>query len=129
MVEVVAAIIRGQGKILITQRLDDVHLARLWEFPGGKVEVGESLEAALQREIREELGVGIVVGEEFFSVEHEYPEKSVRLHFFSCSIVDGKPQALGVADLRWVRPEALAEFEFPPADAELIERLRRPPLQ
>ena len=124
IVEVVAAVIRMDGKILITQRLDDVHLARLWEFPGGKVETGESLEAALQREIREELGIGIWVGDEFFTVEHAYPEKTVRLHFFNCTVEEGQPVALGVADLRWVLPAELLNFEFPPADAELIEKLR-----
>jgi mutator protein MutT len=125
MIEVVAAVIQKNGKILITQRPDDVHLARLWEFPGGKVEAGESLERALQREIREELGVGIVVGDEFYTVEHEYPEKTVRLHFFNCEVRDGEPAALGVADLRWVSPGELPQFEFPPADKELIEKLQR----
>ena len=124
IVEVVAAVIRKDGKILITQRPDDVHLAKLWEFPGGKVEPGECLEAALQREIREELGVAISVADEFYTVEHAYPEKSVRLHFFNCVIEVGEPAPLGVADLRWVLPTGLTQFEFPPADAELIEKLR-----
>src|SRR3954468_16997701 len=105
LVEVVAAIIRNDGKILITQRRDDVHLARLWEFPGGKVEAGESLSAALRREIREELGIAIQVGDEFFTIEHAYPEKTVRLHFFSCEMTGGEPAALEVADWRWVRPD------------------------
>jgi 8-oxo-dGTP diphosphatase len=124
IIEVVAAVIRRDGRILITQRLDDVHLARLWEFPGGKVEAGESLEAALRREIQEELGIGIVVVDEFHTVEHDYPGKSVRLHFFNCVIGQGEPVSLGVADLRWVLPAELSQFEFPPADAELIEQLR-----
>lgn len=124
IIEVVAAVIRKDGKILITQRLRDVHLAGLWEFPGGKVEGGESLEAALEREIREELGVRIVVGDEFYMVEHDYPGKSVRLHFFNCEIREGQPTAVGVADMRWVVPGELLNFEFPPADAELIEKLR-----
>ena len=122
--EVVAAVIRKEGKILITQRPDDVHLAKLWEFPGGKVEAGESLQSALRREIREELRVDIVVGVEFYSVEHEYPGNPVRLHFFNCEIREGEPEALGVADLRWVLPAELDRFEFPPADAKLIEKLR-----
>jgi 8-oxo-dGTP diphosphatase len=125
IVEVVAAVIRREGRILITQRLDDVHLARLWEFPGGKVEAGESLEAALQREILEELGVGIAVSDEFYTVEHDYPGKSVRLHFFNCTIENGEPATVGVADLRWVLPKDLAQFEFPPADAGLIEKLKQ----
>ena len=123
IIEVVAAVIRTDGKILITQRLDQVHLAKLWEFPGGKVEPGESLEGALIREIREELGINIRVNDEFFTVEHDYPAKSVRLHFFNCTITDGEPAALAVADLRWVSPTDLNSFEFPPADAELIGKL------
>ena len=121
---IVAAIIRRDDQILITKRPDHVHLAGLWEFPGGKVESGESLEAALHREIREELGVEITVDREFFSVAHEYPDKSVHLHFFDCTILQGEPQPLEVADLRWVKAAELDDFEFPPADVELIRRLR-----
>ena len=124
IIDVVAAVIRRAGKILITQRLDNVHLAGLWEFPGGKVEADESFESALQREIREELGITISVLDEFFTVEHEYPTKSVRLHFFNCTISEGEPRPLGVADLRWVLPAELGNFEFPPADAALIAKLR-----
>jgi mutator protein MutT len=121
---IVAAIIRHDDLILITKRPDNVHLAGLWEFPGGKVESGESLEAALHREIREELGVEITVDREYFSVAHEYPDKSVHLHFFDCTILRGEPQPLEVADLRWVKTAELVDFEFPPADVELIRRLR-----
>ena len=124
IIDVVAAVIRRAGKILITQRLDNVHLAGLWEFPGGKVEADESFESALQREIREELGITIIVLDEFFTVEHDYPTKSVRLHFFNCTISEGEPRPLGVADLRWVLPAELGNFEFPPADAALIAKLR-----
>ena len=124
IIDVVAAVIRRTGKILITQRLDNVHLAGMWEFPGGKVEADESFEGALLREIREELGIEIRVLDEFFTVEHEYPTKSVRLHFFNCTITEGEPEPLAVADLRWVLPAELDKFEFPPADAELIAKLR-----
>ena len=122
-VEVVAAIVHRNGKILITRRLDHVHLAGLWEFPGGKVEAGESWEGALLREIREELGMEIAVGPEIFTIEHDYPTRSVRLHFFNCTVIQGEPQPLDVSDLRWVTPAQLADFEFPPADAELIKKL------
>jgi len=125
LIDVVAAVIRRDGKILITQRLDDVHLARLWEFPGGKVEAGESFEVALQREILEELGVEIRIHEEFFTTEHDYVTKSVRLHFYVCTLLRGEPAPLAVADLRWIRPNELCNFEFPPADADLIARLAR----
>jgi mutator protein MutT len=123
-VNVVAAIIRKDGRILITQRRDGVHLARLWEFPGGKVEANETFEAALQREILEELGVKIRVGREFFVIDYDYPTKSVSLHFFDCTVIEGAIQPLEVADLRWVKSEELADYPFPPADAELISRLR-----
>ena len=123
-VNVVAAIIRRAGQILITRRFDNVHLPGIWEFPGGKVEAGETLEVALQREILEELGIKIRVDEEFFRIDHDYPTKSIRLHFFNCAILEGKPQPLDVADLRWVAPEQLDDFPFPPADAELIAKLR-----
>ena len=109
-IEVVAAIIREDGQILITQRLDNVHLARLWEFPGGKVEAGESLEVALQREIHEELGIKIHVRDEFFAVDHDYPTKSVRLHFFNCTVADGEARPLDVADLRWIALQLIAKL-------------------
>ena len=125
VVDVVAAVIHRNGRILITQRLDNVHLAGLWEFPGGKVEAGEDFEVALQREISEELGVKIRIDNEFFTIEHDYVTQSVRLHFFRCAIVEGEPAPLAVADLRWVRPNELSRFEFPPADSELIATLAR----
>lgn len=124
LVRVVAAIIRREQKLLITQRRGHSHLGGLWEFPGGKVEPGESLEQALVREIAEEIGVTIQVGSEFFQVEHHYPTRSVRLHFFECTITGGEPQVIEVAALRWVGAEELHEFQFPEADRELIERLR-----
>lgn len=123
IVTVVAAIIRRDRKILITRRFDHVHLPGLWEFPGGKVERGEALEVALKREIFEELGLEIRVEDEFFTVEHDYPEKSVQLHFFNCTIRQGEPQPADVADLRWVEPAELVQFEFPAADAELIAKI------
>ena len=123
-IDVVAAVICRDNRILITQRLDNVHLARLWEFPGGKVEPGEALAVALQRELLEELGVTVRVEDELLTVDHNYPEKSVRLHFFNCSIVQGEARALHVADLRWVEPRHLNTFPFPEADAALIAKLR-----
>ena len=124
MITVVAAIIRRDWKILITRRFDHVHLPGLWEFPGGKVESGESLGVALKREIQEELGVDITVHEEYFRIEHEYPTKTIRLHFFTCTIDTGIPTAIDVADLKWVTPSELASYEFPEADRELVARLQ-----
>ena len=123
-IEVVAAIIRHEKKILITQRLQNVHLAHYWEFPGGKVEGGESLRAALEREIREELGIKIRVHDEFYTTEHDYPTKSVRLHFFDCTVVEGHAKPVQVADLRWINAEDLCNYQFPPADMQLIAKLQ-----
>jgi mutator protein MutT len=119
-VRVAAAIIRRESKILISRRFDDVHLPGLWEFPGGKVLPGESLQAALIREIREELGVDVAVHNEVLTTEHQYPTKTVQLHFFNCSIRSGEPQIIEVADLKWVTPSELRGFQFPEADRELI---------
>ena|SRR5688572_2761712 len=106
--------------------MPDAHLANLWEFPGGKVEHGESLVEALQREMREELGIDVEVRDEYYTTIHHYPTKSVELHFFNCVIVEGEPRAIEVAEFRWVKPADLHSFEFPEADFELIERLARP---
>jgi mutator protein MutT len=124
IVRVVAAIIRHAEQILITRRPDNVHLAGLWEFPGGKVEPDESLQSALRREIREELGVEIEVLDERFQIQHDYPNRSVELHFFEARILAGDPKPLDVADIRWVSPSDLDQFDFPEADRELISLLK-----
>jgi mutator protein MutT len=123
--QVTAGIIRRDGRLLITRRPEGSHLAGMWEFPGGKQEPGETLEACLAREIGEELGVEIRVGERIRVVEHEYEEKRVTLHFFLCEL----PDATGVRglqgqELRWVRPEELTSFRFPPPDHGVIEHLQ-----
>ena len=126
MIIVTAAIIRKNGLILLTRRRPDAHLPNLWEFPGGKVEPGESLITALQREIREELGITIDVGDEYYTTTHHYATKSVELHFFDCSIVHGEPRAIEVAEFCWVKSDDLLTYEFPEADLELVKRLARP---
>lgn len=126
MTIVAAAIIRKDDLILLTRRLAKVHLAGLWEFPGGKVEPDETLEAALRRELREEIGIEVNVLDEFFTTSHQYPTKSVELHFFNCTIASGELRAIEVAEFRWVKPSELHAFEFPEADRELIDRLARP---
>jgi len=123
-IDVAAALIFRERKLLITQRRADDHLPNLWEFPGGKVEAGETFEECLVREIREELGVEILVGELVEDLTHSYPEKTVRLLFFRCRLVAGEAKAIHVQDLRWIAREELGDFEFPAADARLIERLR-----
>ena len=125
-IDVAAALIVRDGKLLITQRHAKSHLGGLWEFPGGKREAGETFETCLAREIREELGVDISVGELFEEVTHAYPEKTVRLKFFWCKLVTGEPQAVDCAAVRWVEKSELAGFEFPAADAQLLEKLKSP---
>jgi 8-oxo-dGTP diphosphatase len=123
-IEVSAALIFNNGKILITQRHSNAHLGGLWEFPGGKREPNETFEQCLVREIREELGIEIEAGGLFEEIAHDYAEKNVRLKFFLCKLVSGTPRPLDCAALRWIEQPELANFEFPAADARLLEKLR-----
>ncbi|HVU08876.1 MAG TPA: 8-oxo-dGTP diphosphatase MutT [Verrucomicrobiae bacterium] len=122
-IEVAAALIFHDGKLLITQRPANSHLGGLWEFPGGKREVNETFEECLAREIREELGIEISVGKLFEEITHDYPDKSVHLKFFVCELTRGEPKPLGCATLKWIEKSELADYEFPAADARLLEKL------
>ncbi len=123
-IDVAAALIFRNGKVLITQRHAEAHLGGLWEFPGGKREPDETFEQCLVREIREELAVEISVGKLFETITHAYPEMTVHLKFFACEQIRGKPQPLGCAALKWVNKSELKDYEFPAADARLLEKLR-----
>jgi mutator protein MutT len=123
-IEVSAALIFRQGELLITQRQATSHLGGCWEFPGGKREAGETFEQCLVREIREELGVEIAVGELFEEISHAYPEKSVHLKFFLCKLLSGEPRPLDCAAVKWIHQDGLDAHEFPAADARLLEKLR-----
>ena len=120
---VAAAVIERDGRFLVTRRQSGVHLAGHWEFPGGKCDGGETLQACLARELREELDVEAQIGEELFATTHAYPERVVELHFFRCGL-RGDPRPLLGQEMRWVRRDELQSLEFPPADEELIRRLR-----
>jgi 8-oxo-dGTP diphosphatase len=122
--QVAAAVISRDGRYLITRRKVGAHLGGLWEFPGGKREADESLPDCLRRELREELGVEITEPVPFQTIRHEYPEKSVELHFFRCAITAGAAQPLECDDLKWVTASELASFTFPPADRTLVKRLQ-----
>ena len=126
-IEVAAALIFDSDRLLIAQRPPGVHLEGLWEFPGGKREPGETYEACLLREIREELGCEVLVGPMLHEAEHAYPEKCVRIRFFQCQLVSGVPEPLECAALRWVSPDSLGQFQFPEADQALIELLKMHP--
>ncbi len=121
---VTAAVIRKNGKVLIAQRPPNGMLGGMWEFPGGKQEPGESLPDCLRREIKEELGVNIKVGQPIVSVKHSYTHFKITLHAFYCDLPDGSPQAIGVADWRWVTMGQLDQFPFPRTDLQIIEALR-----
>jgi mutator protein MutT len=122
-IEVSAALIFHRGKLLITRRREGTHLAGLWEFPGGKREPDETFERCLVREIREELGMDISVGNLFEEIIHRYEDRTVRLKFYLCEWVGGAPQAIGCESYEWVVRDQLAQYKFPAADARLLEKL------
>jgi mutator protein MutT len=123
---VVAALIANdRGEVLITQRRADQPLPLFWEFPGGKVEPGEAPDAAVRREIAEELGVDVAVGRIWDVMFHAYPDYDVVMLVYRCGIVGGSaPRPVEVADLAWVAPGRLAEYRILPADEPLVARLR-----
>lgn len=123
--EVVAALIWQGEQFMICQR--PAHKARglLWEFVGGKVESGETKEQALIRECREELAVTVTVGEIFMDVTHEYPDLTVHLTLFNAEIAEGKPQMLEHNDIRWITSREIPDYDFCPADVEILSEIRR----
>jgi mutator protein MutT len=125
LVEVVAALVQDEkGRYLITQRRKGSHLAGLWEFPGGKREADESLEEALRRELTEELSARFAVGQRVETVRWEYPERTIVIHFYRCRLESGTIEPREDQAMAWVAPERLSDFDFPPADRDLIARLR-----
>jgi len=127
IIEVAAGLVFRGGKLLITQRCADAHLGGLWEFPGGKREPNETFEGCLVRELREELGIEVTVGELVESLTHQYPEKTVYLRFYLCQWREREPQALGCPDFKWISRDELGKYTFPPADARLLVKLSSNP--
>ncbi len=122
--EVAAAVIEADGRYLITRRVRG-HLEGFWEFPGGKVRPGETLPECLRREVREELGIEVSVGEKLETVTWRSPNRTLVLHFFRCGLAGGEIAPQEGQAFAWVAPEELERYQFPPADASLIRRLRR----
>ena len=122
--EVVAALIWRNNKFMICQRPANKARALLWEFVGGKVESGETKEQALIRECKEELDILLSVGDVFMDVVHEYPDIVVHLTLFNATIAEGEPHKLEHNDIQWITPSEISNYDFCPADEEILEKLK-----
>jgi len=125
MTEVVAALIRQDGKFMICQRPSCKARGDLWEFVGGKVEPGESNEEALKRECREELDIGIRVDDLFYEVVHQYPDLTVHLSLYNAVIEEGEPKLLEHQAMTFIAPSEIEKYEFCPADVEILAEIKR----
>ncbi len=125
MITVVAALIRNDGKLLVCQRKRGTSFGMMWEFPGGKVKPGETLEQALVRELAEELGTKATIGSEVYRAQHRYAEMSepIELIFFQAELEPRSVRNLVFEEILWRDPSSLPELNFLPADKELIEKL------
>ena len=124
LTDVVAALIWDGSRFMICQRPANKARALLWEFVGGKTEAGETLEDALIRECREELDITVSVGDIFTQVIHEYPDIHIRLTLFNCTIADGTPKLLEHNDLKWILPSEIPNFDFCPADKDILSLIQ-----
>jgi mutator protein MutT len=122
--QVTAGLLWREGRVLITKRPEGKHLAGFWEFPGGKQERGETLETCLEREMKEELGIEVRVGKHLYTVHHEYEDRKVSLHLFSCTHLEGDLKPLDFQEIEWVSHEDLSHYRFPSPDLELLRWLR-----
>jgi 8-oxo-dGTP diphosphatase len=123
---VTAAILRNEfGEILICQRPVHKSCPLLWEFPGGKLETGETLKECLKRECQEELGIVIEVGEEAGVTAYDYPTFSVEIHFFYAALLEGQPTSMEHNQILFVKPEEMNLYEFCPADVEIVQKLKK----
>lgn len=123
-INVVGAVIVDDGKVLCAQRGPDGALAGMWEFPGGKIELGETSREALEREIHEELRCVIQVGEEVTTTRHEYDFGVVTLTTFYCQLVTGEPQLTEHAAVTWLAPRDLGSLDWAPADIPAVEQIQ-----
>ena len=123
IVNVAVGVIKKNNAIFICKRADEQHQGGLWEFPGGKQEPGEAIVQTIARELQEELAIEVSVGEELISLDHAYSHKKLRFVVHLCQWQKGEPQPLASQQVRWVRPESLADYPFPAANARIIAAL------
>ncbi|MBO4479117.1 MAG: (deoxy)nucleoside triphosphate pyrophosphohydrolase [Clostridia bacterium] len=123
--EVVAALIYKEDRFMICRRPEGKARAGMWEFVGGKAEQGETLEAALVRECKEEIGVTVEVGEPYMTVEYDYPDIPVHLTLFRATVKEGEPTSMEGNAIQWITPEEIPFYLFCPADKSIIERLQK----
>ena len=125
MTEVVAALIWREGKFMICQRPSHKARGLLWEFVGGKVEAGETPQEALIRECREEIDVLLSVGDVFMDVTHKYPDLDVHLTLFHATVASGEPKKFEHNDIRWITPQEIPDYDFCPADVEILQKINK----
>jgi 8-oxo-dGTP diphosphatase len=121
----VAVISNQQQKILIDRRKATGEMGGLWEFPGGKIEAGETIEACIKREIKEELGIEILVGDRLTTITHNYKTFKVTLYVHDCQYLKGEPQPIECEEIQWVTPAELNKYQFPSANTQIVNLLQQ----
>ena len=121
----VAVISDRQGKILIDRRRNEGEMAGLWEFPGGKIEAGETVEECIKREIKEELDIEILVGDRLTTITHTYKTFSITLYVHDCQHLSGEPQPIECEEIHWVVPSQMNRYQFPRANIQIINLLQQ----
>lgn len=121
-----AVTINRKGEVLIARRLQGDMLGGLWEFPGGKLETNETIEQCVARELKEELGIHVTVGDRLMTVHHTYSHFKMTMHVYYARIRSARPRAIHCADFRWVHTADLTSFAYSNADRQVVDKLQRP---
>ena len=121
----IGIVVNSSGQVLISQRLEDTEMPGMWEFPGGKKEEGEAIELTIQREIREETSMDVVVGKRLIDFIYDYPPKQFHFIVHICNVVSGQPKPLASQKICWVMPSKLIDYSFPEANSRIISALNK----